>query len=129
MKHLKVGISAMVFMLAIVTSFAFRNKEEKSRAMLTCTWYDFTGNAGEEYDPTKYVLASGTPSCPGNGTALCGVCVDAGDIYGPGEAYPGLPKVDNDFFAINNIVAFALLTEEDNYQIDDFNEAAEVKAP
>ena len=127
MKHVKVGISAIVLLLAIGTSFAFRKAEAKKRAMLTCTWYDFTGNPGEEYDPSKYAVAGSAPSCPGNGAALCGVCVDAGDIYTSGP-YTGKPKVDDDWFAINNVVTYALQSEEDNYQ-EDFNEAAEVKAP
>ena len=128
MKRLKIGVSAIVLLFAIGTSFAFRSTEEKKGAAYTCTWYDFTGAPGEEYDPTKYTLASSQPSCPSQGGALCGVCVDAGDIYGPSEAFPGKPKVDDDWFAINNVVNYALLINEDNYQ-PDFNEAAELKAP
>jgi hypothetical protein len=127
MKHFKIGISAMVFVLAIVTSFAFRKAEEKNRAMFTCTWYDFTGSAGEEYDPTKYVLSTGTPSCPDQGGDLCGACVDPVDVYSSGP-YAGKPKVDDVTSAIANVVAFALMTGEDNPQ-EDFNEIAELKAP
>lgn len=128
MKRLKIGISAIVLLFAIGTSLAFRSTEQKNQMLYTCTWYDFTGSPGEEYDPTKYTVAGSQPSCPSQGGALCGVCVDAGDIYGPGEAYPGKPKVDDDWYAINNVVAYALLIGEDNYQ-PDFNEAAELKAP
>lgn len=127
MKHLKVGISAMVLVLAIVTSFAFRNIEEKNRAMFTCTWFDFNGNPGEEFDPTKYSLSTGTPSCPDQGGNLCGTCVDANDIYGSGP-YAGLPKVDDINTPIANVVNFALMTGEDNPQ-EGFNEIAELKAP
>lgn len=127
MKRFKIGISAMVFVLAIVTSFAFRNVEQKNRAMFTCTWFDFTGSPGEEFDPAKYVLASGTPSCPGQGGDLCGICVDPGEIYGSGP-YAGQPMVDDENTGIMNVVNFALMTEEDNPQ-EDFNAIAELKAP
>lgn len=128
MKRFKIGVSAIVLLLAICASFAFRSTEEKNRASYTCIWYDFTGSPGEEYDPTKYVQVGSQPSCPSQGGNLCAVCVDPGDIYGAGEAYPGQPKVDDDYFAINNVVAYALLIGEDNYQ-EGFNEAAELKAP
>jgi hypothetical protein len=127
MKHLKVGISAMVLVFAIVTSFAFRNTEEKNRAMFTCTWYDFNGNPGEEFDPAKYSLSTGEPSCPDMGGNLCGACVDSDDIYTSGP-YAGLPRVDNINTAIYNVVNFALMTGEDNAQ-EGFNEIAELKAP
>lgn len=127
MKRFQIGLSSVVFVLAVVTSFAFRTAEAKNRAMYTCTWYDFTGNVGEEFDPTKYVLASGTPSCPGQGAALCAVCVDPGEVYTSGT-YAGLPKVDDVTSAIFNVVNFALMTEEDNAQ-EDVNTIAEVKAP
>ena len=127
MKRFKIGISAMVFVLAIVTSFAFRKGEAKNRAMFTCTWYDFTGTPGEEYDPAKYVLSSGTPSCPDMGAELCGACVDPSDVYTSG-IYAGKPKVDDVTTPISNVVTFALMTEEDNAQ-EDFNEIAETKAP
>lgn len=127
MKHLKVGISAMVLVLAIVTSFAFRNTEEKNRAMFTCTWYDFNGTAGEEFDPSKYSLSSGEPSCPDMGGNLCGICVDAGDVYASGP-YAGLPKVDVYTTPIYNVIMYSLMTGEDNPQ-EGFNEIAELKAP
>jgi hypothetical protein len=128
MKRFKIGISAIVLLLAISTSFAFRSTEEKNRASYTCVWYNYTGDEGGEYNPNNYTEAGSQPSCPSQGGALCAVCVDAGDIYGPGGAYPGKPKVDDDWFAINNVVNYALLIHEDNYQ-EDFNEAAELKAP
>jgi len=128
MKRFKIGISAIVLLLAISTSFAFRSTEEKNRASYTCVWYDYTGSEGGEYNPTNYTVAGSQPSCPSQGGPLCAVCVDPGDIYGAGEAYPGKPKVDDDYFAINNVVAYALLIGEDNYQ-EDFNEIAELKAP
>jgi hypothetical protein len=128
MKRFKTGVSAIVLLLAICASFAFRSTEEKKRASLTCTWYNYTGSEGGEYNPNNYVVAGSQPSCPGQYGPLCGVCVDAGDIYGTGEAFPGKPKVDDDWFPINNVVAYALLIGEDNYQ-EDFNEAAELKAP
>jgi hypothetical protein len=127
MKHLKVGISAMVLVLAIVTSFAFRNKEEKNRVNFTCTWYDFNGNPGEEFDPAKYSLSSGEPSCPDQGGNLCGACVDPIDIHSSGP-YAGLPKVDLFNTAITNVVTYSLMTGEDNPQ-EGFNEIAELKAP
>src|SRR5687768_10945390 len=123
MKRFKIGVSAIVLLLAICASFAFRSTEEKNRASYTCSWYEFTGSPGEEFDPTKYMPIGSQPSCPSQGGPLCAVCVDAGDIYGPGEAYPGKPKVDNDWFPIYSVVAFALEMGEDNYQ-DGFNEAA-----
>lgn len=117
----------MVFVLAITTSFAFRKAEEKNRAMFTCTWYDFTGTPGQETDPTKFVLSAGTPSCPGQGGDLCGICVDPSDIYTSGP-YTGKPKVDDETSAIANVIMFAQYTGEDNPQ-EDFNEIAELKAP
>ncbi len=127
MKRFKIGISAMVFVLAITTSFAFRKAEEKNRAMFTCTWFNFTGTPGEEYDPAKYVLSGGTASCPDQGGDLCGACVDPSDIYASGP-YAGKPKVDDITSAISNVVSFALMTGEDNAQ-QDFNEIADLKAP
>ena len=127
MKHLKVGISAMVLVFAIVTSFAFRNTEEKNRATFTCIWYDFNGAPGEEFDPTKYSLSTGTPSCPDMGGNVCGVCVDADDIYASGP-YAGLPKIDTDTSPIANVVMYSLMTGEDNPQ-EGFNEICELKAP
>jgi hypothetical protein len=127
MKRFKIGISVMVFALAITTSFAFRKAEEKNRAMFTCTWFDFIGTAGQEFDPTKYVLAAGTPSCPDQGGDLCAACVDPGEIYTSG-IYAGKPKVDDITSGIANVVQFALMTEEDNPQ-EDFNAIAELKAP
>ena len=121
MKRFKIGISTFVFALAILSSFAFR-----SATTFTCTWYDFTGGPGEEYDPAKYVLSTGTPSWPGQGGELGGVCVDPGDIYSSG-AYSGKPKVDDVTSAISNVISFALMTGEDNAQ-PDFNEIADLKA-
>ena len=126
MKRFKIGISAMVLLFAVVTSFAFR-KSEKSRLSFTCTWYQFTGTPGEEFDPAKYVLGGGASSCPDQGGDLCGACVDASDIYTSGT-YTGKPKVDDITSAIHNVVQFALMTEEDNPQ-EDFNEIADLKAP
>ena len=117
----------MVFVLAIVTSFAFRKAETKNRAMFTCTWFDFTGNPGEEFDPAKYVLSTGTPSCPDQGGNLCAACVDPGEIYSSGP-YAGQPMVDDWNTGIANVVNFALMTGEDNAQ-EDFNAIAELKAP
>lgn len=127
MKRFKIGISALVLLFAIGTSFAFRTAEAKNRAMFTCIWYDYNGNPGEELDPSKYSLATGTPSCPDQGGALCGACVDASDIYSSGP-YAGLPKVDDWNSGIANVVTFALMTGEDNPQ-EGFNEIAELKAP
>lgn len=126
MKRFKIGMSAMVLVFAVVTSFAFR-KAEKSRLSFTCTWYQFTGTPGQEYDPTQYVLGGGASSCPDQGGDLCGVCVDPTDIYTSGT-YAGKPKVDDITSAIYNVVQFALITEEDNPQ-EDFNEIADLKAP
>jgi hypothetical protein len=127
MKRFKIGISAMVLLFAIGTSFAFRKAEEKNRLNFTCTWYDFIGTPGEEFDPAKYVLSAGSASCPDQGGDLCGACVDPSDIYTSG-IYAGKPKVDDLNSAIYNVVQFALMTEEDNAQ-EDFNEIAELKAP
>ena len=127
MKRFKIGISVMVFVLAITTSFAFRKAEEKNRAMFTCTWFDYTGAPGQETDPSQYVLATGIPSCPDMGGDLCAVCVDPGEIYSSGT-YAGKPKVDDINSGIYNVVQFALMTEEDNPQ-EDFNAIAELKAP
>ncbi|WP_205509536.1 DUF6520 family protein [Longitalea arenae] len=127
MKRFKMGMSVMVFVLAITASFAFRTVESKNMANFTCTWFDFTGTPGEEYDPTKYVLSAGTASCPDQGGDLCGACVDPSDIYSSGP-YAGKPKVDDITSAISNVVTYALMTGEDNPQ-SDFNEIAELKAP
>ena len=127
MKKLKVGISAIVLLVAVGTSFAFRGTEAKNRAELTCTWYNFTGTPGQEYDPSKYELAGDPVSCTVFGPLLCGACVDINDIYTDGPN-TGKPMVDIETTAIANVVNYALLSEEDNYQEMDFNEAATVKA-
>jgi hypothetical protein len=127
MKRFKFGISALVLVFAVVTSFAFRKAEEKSRLDFTCTWYDFTGTAGQEFDPAKYVLSAGSASCPDQGGDLCGVCVDPGEIYTSG-IHAGKPKVNDINSAMYNVVQYALMTGEDNAQ-EDFNEIAELKAP
>lgn len=124
MKHFKIGISALVFLLAIGTSFAFRNP----KALATYVWFDFIGSPGEEHDPAKYVPAVGTPSCPGQGAALCAAACDPAEIYSSGT-YAGLPMVDDWNSGIANVVNYALISEEDNYQVEDFNAIAEVKAP
>lgn len=127
MKRFKIGMSVMVFVFAIVTSFAFRKAEEKNRAAFTCSWYDFIGTTGEETDPTKFVLSAGAASCPGQGGDLCGICVDPSDIYTSGT-HAGKPKVDDPSSPIANVIVFAQMTGEDNPQ-EDFNEIAELKAP
>jgi hypothetical protein len=130
MTKTKLSISVVVLLMAACASFAFRGKEAKNRAALTCTWYNFTGALGEEFDPTKYVLTVGLPpSCPGDGPVVCGICVDPSDIYGSTEAFPGLPKVDNSETAIANVVVQSVVTEQDNYQPEYFNEACETTNP
>jgi len=126
MKRFKIGMSALVLLCAIGTSFAFRTAEKKNLAAFTCTWYDFTGTAGEEFDPTKYTLSAGAPSCPGQGGDLCGICVDPSDIYGSG-IYAGKPMVDDVTTPIANVISNALVTLEDNPQ-EDFNEIADLRA-
>jgi hypothetical protein len=121
MKRLKNCIPAFVLLFALVASFAFR------KAAYTCTWYDFVGMPGEEFDPGKYSPSVGTPSWPGTGGDLGGICVDASEIYASGT-YAGQPMVDDWNAAISNVVLYALDSEEDNYQIEDFNEAADLKA-
>ena len=124
MKRFKVGISALVLLVAIGTSFAFRTP----KAVTTYVWFDFIGNPGEEFDPAKYVPAAGTPGCPGQGGPLCAAACDPNEIYTSGT-YAGLPMVDDWNTGIANVVNYALISEEDNYQVEDFNAIAELKAP
>jgi hypothetical protein len=124
MKHVKVGISVFVFLLAIGASFAFR----APKAATTYVWFDFIGNPGEEFDPAKYVAAVGTPGCSGQGGPLCAAACDPAEIYTSGT-YAGLPMVDDWNTGIANVVNYALISEEDNYQVEDFNAIAELKAP
>lgn len=129
MTKTKLGISVVVFLMAAGASFAFRGKEAKIRADYTCTWYNYTGAQGEEFDPTKYVLTVGLPpSCPDQGAVVCGICVDPSDVYGPSEAFPGLPKVDNSETAIANVVLESVMNGTDNYQ-EGFNEQCETTTP
>ncbi|MCS3802232.1 hypothetical protein [Niastella sp. OAS944] len=123
MKRIKNFVPVLVLLVAVTASFAFRKA-----TVYTCTWYDYVGAPGQEFDPANYVPSVGTPSWPGQGGALGGICVDASDIYSSGT-YAGLPKVDDYNMAIANVVTYALESEEDNYQIEDFNEAADLKAP
>ena len=123
MKHVKVGISVFVFLLAIGASFAFRSPNAANYV-----WFDFIGNPGEEHDPGKYVPAVGTPSCAGQGGALCAAACDPSEVYSSGT-YAGLPMVDDWNSGIANVVNYAIISEEDNYQVEDFNAIAELKAP
>jgi hypothetical protein len=123
MKRIKKSIPVFVLLFALIASFAFRGA-----TTYTCTWYDFIGNRGEEFDPAKYSPSVGTPSWPGTGGDLGGICVDASDIYSSGT-YAGLPTVDDYNTAIANVVTYAMDSQEDNYQFEDFNEAADLKAP
>lgn len=126
MKHFKIGISAIVLLLAIGASFAFRTAEAKSKALLTCVWYDFNGSVGDEHDPTKFSLTvSPPPSCPG-AEDLCAICVDPSEIYGPGGAFPGLPAVDDENTIIKNIIDNAILQFEDIF-LENLNTAVELK--
>ena len=130
MTKTKLSISVVVLLMSAAASFAFRGKEAKNRADLTCTWYNFTGAQGEEFDPTKYVLTVGLPpSCPGNGPVVCGLCVDPSDIYGSTEAFPGLPKVDNSETPVANIVVQSVVSENDYYDAEYFNEACGTTYP
>jgi len=129
MTKTKLSISVVVLLMAAGASFAFRGKEAKNRAEYTCTWYNYTGELGEEFDPTKYALTVGLPpSCPGDGALVCGICVDPSDVYGPTEAYPGLPKVDFNETPIANVVMQSVLNEQDNAQ-EGFNEQCDTKQP
>lgn len=123
MKHVKVGISVFVFLLAIGASFAFRSPN-----VANYVWFDFIGSPGEEHDPAKYVAAVGTPSCPGQGGSLCAAACDPSEVYSSGT-YAGLPMVDDWNSGIANVVNYAIISEEDNYQVEDFNAIAELKAP
>ncbi|NII26832.1 hypothetical protein HB364_17210 [Pseudoflavitalea sp. X16] len=126
MKHFKIGISAIVLLLAIGTSFAFRTAEAKSKALLTCVWYDYTAAPGNEHDPVNFTLTvSPPPSCPG-ATNLCAICVDPSEIYGPGGAFPGLPMVDDENTYIKNLIDNALLQFED-LSIEILNTGVELK--
>jgi hypothetical protein len=126
MKHFKIGISAIVLLLAIGTSFAFRTTEAKNKALLTCVWYDYNGTPGNEHDPAQFsVSVSPPPSCPGNND-LCAVCVDPAEIYG-GGAFSGLPMVDDENTIIKNIVDNAILEATDLY-LEELNSAIELKS-
>jgi hypothetical protein len=104
MKHLKIGMSAVVLLLAVITSFAFRPIEKKFDTL--CTWFVFTGSPGEEHNPTKYREVSIDPGCPDPEVILCAICVEPSEIYGTGTPNAGLPKVDvpstNIYQAINS---------------------------
>ena len=127
MKRFKIGISAIVLLLAIVTSFAFRSAEEKKRAAFTCVWYDYNGTPGNEHDPTQFSLSvSPPPSCPGADNILCAICVDPSEIYGTGGAFPGLPMIDDENTIIKNIVDNAMLEWVDLY-LEEYNEAIELR--
>lgn len=125
MKQFKIGISAIVLLLAIGTSFAFRNADKKDD-LLTCVWYDYTASPGDEHNPANFTLSvSPPPSCPG-ATNLCAVCVDPSEVYGPAGPFPGLPMVDDENTYIKNIIDNALLQFEDLH-IEILNTGAELK--
>ena len=126
MKQFKIGISAIVLLLAIGTSFAFRSAEKKERDVLSCVWYDYTAAPGDEHNPLNFTLSvSQPPSCPG-ATNLCAICVDPSEIYGPGGAFPGLPEVDDENTFIKNIIDNALLQFEDIH-LEILNTGVELK--
>jgi len=112
-------LPVLALLFAVITSFAFRSIERNIYLATSCTWFDFTGTAGQEHDPSKYTATvTPPPSCPDPAQQLCAICVRSSEKYTSG-ANNGKPMVDDNTTSIYARINAALATPKHDIFVDD----------
>lgn len=93
-------VPVLMFVMAVVTSFAFRSVENSKAVRHECVWFIYKSTAAQTLvaarTPSNWEFSATEPECGNPGNRLCAICVPEDEVYANGSGTADdTPKVDD----------------------------------